>query len=83
MLSKNLILPVAVPDGLRRSANILVPWLRLGMHCSRGSASHRIKGQERILVDSAGRACNSVGSKAEPAEPWNQLVHRAKVLGTF
>jgi len=27
-----------------------------------------------MLDESAGRACKSVGSKAEPAEPWNQLV---------
>ncbi len=50
---------------------ILVPWLRQGMHCSRGSGSHRNEGRERILMGSAGRACNSVGSKAEP---WNQLA---------
>jgi len=37
--------------------------LRQAMH-SRGSASHRNEGRERILVGSAGRA----------AEPWNQLV---------
>jgi len=49
----------------------LVPGLCLGTHCFGGSASLRNACETRILDDSAGRACKSVGSKAEP---WNQSV---------
>ena len=51
-----------------------VPRLCLGTYCSRGSASLRNASETRKHDESAGRACKSVGSKAEPAEPWNQLV---------
>ena len=52
----------------------LVPRLCLGTDCSRGSASLRNASETRKHDESAGRACKSVGSKVEPAEPWNQLV---------
>jgi len=50
---------------------VLVPWFYQGMHCFRGSASFLIKNEARTFVGTAGGACNSVGSKAEP---WNQLA---------
>ena len=50
---------------------VLVPWFYQGMHFSRGSASFQIENESRTFVRTAGGACNSVSSKAEP---WNQLV---------
>ncbi len=57
--------------GLTPPVKFLVPGLCLVTHCSRGSASLRNASETRMLDDSAGRACKSVGSKAEP---WNQSV---------
>ena len=59
--------------------NFLIPGLCLGPHCSEGSASLRNASETR-MHDSAGRACKSVGSKAEPAEPRNQWVTINSVL---
>ena len=49
----------------------LVPGLCLG---SRGSASLRQASETRMLDDSAGKACKSVDSKAEPWNQSDQLV---------
>jgi len=64
MVICNTFLDVAIVQ-----SQFLVPGLCLGTHCSRGSASLRNASETRMLDDSAGRACKSVGSKAEP---WNQ-----------
>ena len=56
---------------ITQPVKFLVPGLCLGTDCSRGSASLRNASETRMLDESAGRACKSVGSKAEP---WNQWV---------
>ena len=62
-------------DGNYQQINInkkklLVPGL-CPTHCSGGSASLSNASATRVLDDSSGRACKSIGSKAEP---WNQSV---------
>ena len=60
----------------------LVPRLRLGTHCIRGSASSKLRNESASRHTSAGGACNSVGSEAEPRnQRWRSA--RSVVQNSF